>query len=83
MRDAPIAVQTVVVQSNGPSPGIAALLSFIIPGAGSMYMGSVVLGLVLFCMTVVGYLLFILPGLVMHLVTVMVAATSKPPESRQ
>lgn len=68
--------------ADGPrrywSPGIAGLLSFLIPGAGSMYKGQVAVGILLFILTVGGYFLFVVPGIVMHLVAI-VAATSGDP----
>lgn len=60
------------------SPGIAGLLSFVIPGAGSMYKGDVGTGLVLFILTVGGYFLFFVPGLIMHLVSIAVATSGDP-----
>jgi hypothetical protein len=60
------------------SPGIAGLLSFVIPGAGSMYKGQVGTGILLFILTVGGYFLFVVPGLIMHVISI-VAATSGDP----
>lgn len=60
------------------SPGVAAVLSLVIPGAGQMYRGDVGGGILLLIVTVIGYLLFIVPGLVMHLITVVLAA--QPPK---
>ena len=45
-----------------PSPGVAAVLSLIIPGAGYMYAGRVGAGLALLAFTIVGYALSIFPG---------------------
>jgi len=72
--------QVVVVQ-HAPSPGIAALLSFVIPGAGQMYQGRVLAGLLWFAATVVGYFFFILPGIGLHLLCIISAAISKPAPS--
>jgi TM2 domain-containing membrane protein YozV/DNA-directed RNA polymerase subunit RPC12/RpoP len=60
------------------SPGIAALLSFLIPGAGQIYKGSVVAGLLWFVMTSVGYLLLVVPGLILHLICIIAAASGDP-----
>jgi len=60
------------------SPGIAGLLSFLIPGAGSMYKGDVGIGILFFLFTVGGYALFILPGVVLHLVGIAVATSGDP-----
>lgn len=57
------------------SPGVAALLSLIIPGAGQMYRDRVASGLLWFCVVPIGYLAFVLPGLVLHLLCVILATT--------
>jgi TM2 domain-containing membrane protein YozV len=57
------------------SPGIAALLSFVIPGAGQMYKGHVGAGLLWFAFVIGGYFLFIIPGLILHIVCIFSAAT--------
>ena len=56
------------------NPGIAALLSFIFPGAGQMYKGKVGVGLLWFIFVVIGYFLFIIPGVFLHLVCIFNAA---------
>jgi TM2 domain-containing membrane protein YozV len=60
------------------SPGVAALLSFIIPGAGQMYKGAVGEGIMWFIFTIMGYLFFIVPGLVLHLICILTAANGDP-----
>lgn len=62
------------------SPGIAALLSFIIPGAGQMYKGNVLSGLLWFFFVLFGYFLFIIPGLILHLICIITATTGDPYE---
>jgi hypothetical protein len=52
------------------SPGVAALLSLLIPGAGQMYKGQGVNGLT-------GYLL-IVPGLILHICCIFGAASGDP-----
>lgn len=59
-------------------PGVAAVLSLVIPGAGQMYKGQVALGLVLLVMTIIGYIFFILPGIIIHLFVIVTAATRPP-----
>jgi hypothetical protein len=49
------------------SPGVAAVLSVFVPGLGHVYKGRMGAGFVLFIATVVGYMLLILPGLLIHL----------------
>jgi hypothetical protein len=60
------------------SPGTAALLSLIIPGAGQMYKGQVISGLFLLFCTAIGYLLFIIPGLFIHFICIVGAASGDP-----
>lgn len=67
------------VATNAPAqsqwnPGIAALLSLIIPGVGQMYKGQVLNGLVWFFFVIFGYFLFIFPGLILHLCCIAGAA---------
>lgn len=56
------------------SPGIAAVLSLVIPGAGQMYKGAVGAGLIWFVFVSIGYVCFILPGLILHLICIFNAA---------
>jgi TM2 domain-containing membrane protein YozV len=60
------------------SPGVAALLSLIIPGAGQMYKGQVGKGLVWLLFVVLGYFVFIVPGLILHLICILGAAQGDP-----
>jgi hypothetical protein len=66
--------QVVVVQ-NRPSNGIAALLSLLIPGAGQMYKGHVGTGIVWMIAVFMGYIAFVIPGLILHLVCIAMAAS--------
>lgn len=74
----PYAQPVYIMQQAAPqplwNPGIAALLSFIIPGAGQMYKGQVLNGLAWFAMVVVGYFFICIPGFVLHLLCVGSAA---------
>lgn len=53
------------------NPGTAAVLSLLIPGAGQMYKGQVGLGFLWLFLVPVGYLMLILPGLVLHIFCVV------------
>ena len=48
------------------SPGLAAGLSFFVPGLGKLYNGQILNGLIWFFMVGFGYVALILPGLVLH-----------------
>ena len=65
----------VVYSSPKWSPGIAAVLSLVIPGAGQMYKGSVFSGLLWLLFVVIGYALFVIPGLILHLICIFGAAS--------
>lgn len=77
---APGAVTHVVAKST-PSPGVAAVLSLVIPGAGQMYAGSIGLGLMFLVIVPLGYLAFILPGIVLHIICITTAAAMATPSA--
>jgi TM2 domain-containing membrane protein YozV len=81
----PAAQQNVVVNVLQPmqaaqrwSPGVAAVLSFFIPGLGQMYKGQIVNGLAWLIVVIIGYALFIIPGLILHLLCILGAASGNP-----
>jgi TM2 domain-containing membrane protein YozV len=57
------------------SPGLSALLSLLLPGAGQVYTGRFVSGLLWFLAVSAGYTLLI-PGLILHMFCIASAATS-------
>lgn len=65
---------TVTFQAITPRPsqsnGIAALLSLVLPGAGQMYKNKVGAGLLWLLGTALGYVCFIVPGLITHVVCI-------------
>jgi TM2 domain-containing membrane protein YozV len=60
------------------SPGIAAVLSFLIPGVGQMYKGEVGSGILWFIFVIIGYFIFIIPGFILHIVCILTAASGDP-----
>lgn len=72
--DVPPTVYTAVV----PNDGLAALLSFLIPGAGQMYKGAVGQGIAWLICTPIGYLMLIVPGIILHLICIFQAASMRP-----
>ncbi len=60
------------------SPGVAALISFLIPGGGQMYKGEVGLGIIWFIVVIIGYIFLVVPGLILHLICVVTAASGDP-----
>jgi hypothetical protein len=59
---------------GGFSPGCAAVLSLVIPGAGQMYRGDIGSGLMWLFFVVFGYLCFFIPGFILHLICIVRAA---------
>jgi hypothetical protein len=65
------------------SPGVAAVLSFFIPGLGQIYKGQIINGLFwLFIIIPLGYVLgsfcFFIPGILLHLLCILGAASGDP-----
>jgi predicted nucleic acid-binding Zn ribbon protein len=81
-QQAPQPIQTVIHMSSQPqprwSPGVAAVLSFLIPGLGQIYKGQIFNGIAWLVMTIIGYVLFIIPGVVLHLCCIIGAASGNP-----
>lgn len=57
------------------NPGLAAVFSLFVPGAGQLYTGRIVAALLWFLVVSAGYAL-ILPGLILHLFCIVSAASS-------
>lgn len=57
------------------SPGVAGILSFIIPGLGQIYRGKVMIGITWLVFTLLGYICFIIPGMILHLINIVCAAS--------
>ena len=76
------AAASVVVINQAPvrrwSPGLAAVLSFFLPGLGHLYKGQIINAVVWFFFLGVGYMALILPGLVLHFFCVLGALTGNP-----
>jgi TM2 domain-containing membrane protein YozV len=69
---------TVVHQEPKWSPGVAAVLSLLIPGAGQMYKGHVLRGLLWLIFVPVGYIMLVIPGLILHALCIILAASGDP-----
>lgn len=63
-------------------PGVAAVLSLVIPGAGQLYRGRLLSGLVWFVCVVMGYAMLIVPGIILHLCCIVAAASGSSAQSR-
>jgi TM2 domain-containing membrane protein YozV len=71
-----------VAVKNRPSNGTAAVLSLFIPGAGQMYKGNTAKGFGWLLGAGIGYMLLIVPGIIVHIVCIFNAATSDPADER-
>jgi TM2 domain-containing membrane protein YozV len=70
--------QPIIVQERKWNPGIAAVLSLIIPGAGHLYKGQIGAGLAWMFFVVIGYFMLVVPGLILHIVCIVTAASGDP-----
>lgn len=68
-----------VAPARAWSPGVAAVLSFLIPGLGQVYKGQIGLGLVLLIITIAGYMALIVPGVVIHIGVILNAYNGRRP----
>lgn len=64
-----------VVNAPRHSSGLAAVLSFFIPGLGQLYKGSVGAGILWFFAVAIGYAALILPGIILHICCVISAGS--------
>lgn len=69
----PAHVPYAIRDGRSASPGLAAVLSLLLPGAGHLYAGRPVAALLWFILVSFGYLLFF-PGLLFHLFAIASAA---------
>jgi TM2 domain-containing membrane protein YozV len=61
---------------QSPNAAAAAVLSMIVPGAGQLYAGRPLSGVAWFVLVTMGYLLLIVPGVVLHILCVASAASA-------
>ena len=62
------------------NPVIVALFSLLVPGGGHIYRGKPIKGFLWLLFTGVGYGLYILPGMFLHLISIIFAVTGDPTE---
>jgi hypothetical protein len=67
---------------HAPNATTAAVLSMVVPGAGQLYAGRPIAGLVWFMAVTFGYLFLIVPGLVLHILCIASAAAAAHGERR-
>jgi TM2 domain-containing membrane protein YozV len=56
-----------------PSPGIAAVLSVLLPGLGHVYVGRLAMGAIWFLAVSFGYWAILVPGLLLHVISIWAA----------
>ena len=61
------------------SPAAAAALSLFLPGVGQIYSGRVAQGIAWLVATGAGYVLFLVPGLILHICCIVNAAAVPAP----
>src|SRR5260370_15668386 len=64
------------------SPGVAAVLSLFIPGAGQMYKGEILNGIAWLIIVIAGYVSFVFPGIILHIFCI-VGATQPTRSERE
>lgn len=64
------------------SPGIAAVLSFFIPGLGQIYKGQIFNGIAWLISVPIGYFFFVVPGLILHLFCIIGATMGDPTQRK-
>lgn len=60
-----------MTRSTPLDPSTAAFLSFLIPGWGQMRRGKILAGLIWLVVVIVGYLMMLIPGVILHLICLM------------
>lgn len=60
------------------NPGVAMVLSFVIPGLGQIYKGELGGGLGWFFITAIGYMAMVVPGIVLHVCCIAAAGSGDP-----
>jgi TM2 domain-containing membrane protein YozV len=61
------------MRARTPSPGLAAVLSVVVPGLGHVYAGRLGAGLLWFLATGFGYWAILVPGFLIHVASVWFA----------
>src|SRR5262249_54318131 len=79
VRAAATIAPTPMIDDDRPASAVAAAaLSLFLPGVGQIYTGRVLQGIGWMLATGVGYLLFLVPGLILHICCIVNAAVGPP-----
>ncbi len=74
--------RNVLTRERSFNPIIAGALSFFIPGLGQLYKGQLWRALLWFLLTPAGYALFIVPGIILHILCVLTAVLGSAGKDR-
>jgi TM2 domain-containing membrane protein YozV len=66
----------VLADRRALSPGVAAVLAFLWPGSGHLYAGKIGTGLLWTLFTIMGYVAFVIPGMMLHVLGIFSAANA-------
>ena len=72
VRHEPLALEA----RQAPNAAAAAVLSMIVPGAGQLYAGRPLSGVAWFALVTMGYLLLVVPGILLHILCIAAAASA-------
>ena len=70
------AAPSAITRTPEPHAGVAALLSALVPGAGQLYAGRPISALGWFVVVSLGYLMLVVPGVVLHVLCIASAASA-------
>lgn len=56
------------------NPALALILSIFLPGLGHLYKRKVISGIIWFIIVVIGYIMFIVPGIILHILCIISSA---------
>lgn len=76
-----LAIRNELAPTKSWNPGMAAVLSFFIPGLGQLYKGEILTGFAYFFCTIIGLAAFIVPGVLIWIWGIHNAYTLDPSES--
>jgi TM2 domain-containing membrane protein YozV len=68
-----------ITQPQVSNNTLAAIINVFFPGVGQLIQERVGLGIIFFFGTIIGYICFIVPGLIVHIICIVDAANYKPP----
>jgi hypothetical protein len=71
-------VEALALSESGSHRSSAFLLSLLLPGLGQIYTGRLLAGVFWFVLTAIGYVCFIIPGIILHICCAISAGMTNP-----